>query len=237
MSKQTETHKLADWLNPTTPPLSIKVRKPGWRPDAIDVSGKRTNLFLEEAIGGEKISGTSSLKAIAFPVQFAEVKNNCAWVLGTALHSPVKGQPFTILLNDLATLVRRYNAALYTLRRIKFYFDLYKGPHDYPPSNPHGRDKELAGLSKAEIAALIPPSENDWDSKTTELNDFLDARTDGFKDPERYLGFVFHAADMIEVNNYIVSMRVIVFDKPGTGELVGSSSHVSISSPFSSSSP
>jgi len=248
MSKQVKTHKLSEAINPVPPSaLSLRTRLPGWHPDAVDFedpdqpgSKIRVNLFLEEAIGMEAVAGNPGQpRVLSFNAQFAEGADNSKWILGDAL--PAVDDPansaFTRLLHDLARLARRYNAALYSLRRLKFNFDLFGGAHSFPPANVHSRDQDLSRLTKDELRPLIAAAEADWREKADAINDFVDAKSPEFKDPEKYQGFVFQAADMVEVNNYVVSMRVVVLFRPGPAQLIGSSSHVSISSAFSSSNP
>ena len=78
-------------------------------------------------------------------------------------------------------------------------------------------------------------SERDWVKVTTDLNKFIEDAMERYNDSQLL------AADMIEVNGYIVSMRVVITPlNPPSSEMMhilehnGSSSHVSISSAFSS---
>src|SRR5262249_37036141 len=135
----------------------------------------------------------------------------------------------TSLIRELADLVRRYNASLYRLRRLH-YFTYFRKHKPWPPKNPHG-DPVLPPAVGKTLKDLVKDAERDWTKRVIpDLVDFLNSPYFCGKKEYSIL-----AADMIEVNNYIVSMRVVAVEENEDGEVGGSSSHVSISSAFSSS--
>ena len=95
-----------------------------------------------------------------------------------------------------------------------------------PPKNPFG-DEDLTA-DPVILKRMIRVAERDWKNVTKAIDDFIEKGEFG----SAKLKVV--AADMVEVNGYIVSMRVVATDlnKRVSGS---SSSHVSISSAFSSS--
>lgn len=151
------------------------------------------------------------------------------WILGHSIPEKAAGEPrMTTLLRELASIVRIYNAELYRLRRLRFFYDT-NGTGPQPPQNPHGLDEVLfdstgpISTSSQKFANYVDAAEKAWNQITTRLNEFID---------KPYVDLKIEALDLVEVNNYVVSIRVVA--KPvGQGELVGSSSHVSISSAYS----
>lgn len=226
-------------------PFTMDLRIPGWRPDADDDGrGNRKEIYIEEAVG------LLNDHLLAFPNprsargDFEEpdpgdLDDFNRWILGGAINDTPKS-PFDELLLKLAQLARNYNASLYRLRRLHFY--VYHGSTSkLPPKNPHG-DPELpppAGTGTQSIEELVKEAEADWNNVTREINVFLDEPYPA-ADPLKII-----AADMVEVNSYIVSIRVVAdtvknikereakrkMEIPGS-----SSSHISLSSTFSSSS-
>ena len=153
------------------------------------------------------------------------------WVLG-APRKTEKRTTFDDFLDEIGNRVRRYNAALYWMRRLHFHENDI--PISKPPDyNENGDDeKDLPDLSttdgKEKFEALAKKAVARWEKAVKDLNQILAGEGEWerreFEDTN---------ADMIEVNGYIVSMRVI--SKPENRELGGSSSsHISISSAFSS---
>jgi len=235
-------------------------RMPGWRPDAdvqVDSHGnkERKSLFIEEALRRGEDG-----KFKPFPVPrhpkgtgkaFEEPgKNGTAeewkafneWILGGPISDPpqdLKDEPaLTTLLRELADHARRYNASLYRLRRLHFFvYAATDASVELPPQN-EPADPPLPDIGKP-IDFLIEAAEADWERVTTEMNTFLE-------DPHSYpqrdkdgkestVTLKVLAADMVEVNGYVVSMRVVTNDTKRTQQVGGSSSHVSISSAFYSS--
>jgi hypothetical protein len=83
---------------------------------------------------------------------------------------------------------------------------------------------------------MVEDAEADWIKVCDKVNDLLETAS---KDGNTF-GVKLLAADMIAANGYIVSMRVMVDGGQSVGgaappEVDGSSSHVSVSSAFSSS--
>jgi hypothetical protein len=204
---------------------------------------KRQRLFLEEVAGTTDTGLTQT-----FPVEFDYTGTSKKWILGSRIDT-TQTDSLTNLVQRLAVKVRQYNASLYRLRRLHFYWD-YKDQDPrlvtFPPPNPYGDPKtapdpanDLQGFKN-----MVQDAEVDWTKVSDQVNTLLEtASTDG-----NSFGITLIAADMIAANGYIVSMRVVV-TQPGTNpepgtpggvpppEPGGSSSHVSIYSPFSSSSP
>jgi hypothetical protein len=223
--------------------FTLRVRQPGWFPDGADVGSQRKRLFLEEVAG---ITQTGLLET--FPVEFNYNGSSKKWILGSGISA--SQDSLTKLVRKLAVKVRQYNASLYRLRRLHFYWD-YKDRAPqlvrFPQANPYGDPKtnpdpinDVPGFKK-----MVKAAEADWTKVTDQVNDLLEtASSDG-----NSFGIKLLAADMIAANGYVVSMRVVAKD-PGTNggpgpvppgaipppEIGGSSSHVSISSLFSSSS-
>jgi hypothetical protein len=206
---------------------------PGWFPDGADSEkGACQRLFQEEVIGIE--DGVP----VPFGVRFnhretaAKDADSSRWILGSRIarvKNP-KEKSLTNLVRRLAVKVRQYNASLYQLRRLHF---CYKYPDNWPDPNPHGDHPGPPPGSPAIFRQRVKEAEADWSRVTNQVNKFLESGHSNF-------GLKLLAADMIAVNGYIVSMRVVA-QKPTRGrrpvfEVGGSSSHVSISSPFSSSS-
>ena len=227
-------------------PFKLPIRLPGWFPDGVDVPWHNVQRVFPEEIVGLKMT-----VPLPFPVEFCEStdpnNNNTTkkqrphqWILGIPIKEPKSATAarnrshLDCLVCDLAKLVRRYNASLYRLRRLHFHFD-YQGCA-LPQRNPCGDPTTLPDPNSYEFRDLAEASELDWVKVTNALNDFLEDATDGYRKVRLM------AADMVEVNGYIVSMRVVVQPRlhaargsVGILEAGGSSSHVSISSAFSSS--
>lgn len=237
---QTPTYELASIssADPSTP-FTLPIRQPGWFPDGVDIgTKKRQRLFLEEVAGTTDTGLTQT-----FPVEFDDTVTSKKWILGSRIDS-TQTDSLTNLVQRLAVKVRQYNASLYRLRRLHFYWD-YKDQDPrlvaFPPPNPYGDPKtdpdptkDLQGFKK-----MAQDAETDWARVSDQVNTLLEtASSDG-----NTFGVTLLGADMIAANGYIVSMRVVVnYPDPNPGgapppEAGGSSSHVSIHSPFSSSSP
>ncbi len=117
------------------------------------------------------------------------------------------------------------------MRRLHFHENAVPagGP---PPRNPHG-DKDsgnpLPDPESPEFRQLVAGAEAEWSTAVDKLNELL--AVDANSPISHGCGPTM--ADMVEVNGYIVSMRVVA-ERQG-GEVGGSeSSHISISSAFSS---
>ncbi len=224
-------------------------RPPGWAPDTADLGGPKIKYwFPNEAIGLRIVDPVSKKKEL---IPFKTPKGNSvdfdepgtpghpatpqerldflSWILGADLTKPTDpkdDQVFFNFLNELAPLVRRYNAALYWLRRVHYAAN---DPGDSPPMprNPHEPDQDNAPTPPLKTdpklkTDYIPAAQQEWTKAIDALNAKL---SDG---PV----LIDIKADMLEVNGYIVSMRVVCnrADRQIGGS---SSSHVSISSTFS----
>jgi hypothetical protein len=195
-------------------------------------------VFQEEAVG----KGKDGLMR-SFPVEFEYKGVSKKWILGGPLATtPPPGQTqLTQLIRDLAVKVRKYNASLYRLRRIhycnKFHDDANK--KYWPHPNPDGGDeKDPTAGSTSDVTKRVSDAEQNWCTVTDDLDSFLESAKKGYPFAPAQSKIQLLGVDMVEVNNYIISMRVVVESiLPPPPEVCGSSSQVSISSPFSSSSP
>jgi hypothetical protein len=237
----------------TTAPFStLRIRPPLWHPDGSSPDGgapatgghpqgqPRKQVFQEEFVG----LVAKDKKMHSLPVEFEYKGLSKKWILGGSLvDPPPKGhEDFTALVRALAVKVRKYNASLYRLRRIHYcnkFKDQTKA--QWPHPNPDG--KEDTDPTSGDVSERVWNAEKNWCDVTDELDGFLEtAKTSGYPyDPNnstvvptvKLVGL-----DMTAVNDYIIAMRVVVQAKiPGPPEVGGSSSQVSISSPFSSSAP
>jgi hypothetical protein len=243
------------------PPFKLRTRKVGWWPDAGDWSKQdsRDRLFQEESFG---IKNTGVYEP--FPIQIKpNDEESKKWILGkklakhTDLHVDTN---FTLFVRRLARRARQYNASLYRLRRLRFWLKYQQlvntpGKINWPDNtdqwgnSPWGNNPGKPDPSNTNIndpksfPNMACTAEGDWQKVTDDFHQYLsDIREHGCskmlepKDP--LFSFRLKAFDVVTVNGYIMSMRVVVGD-PGGGdlrskELGGSSSHVSLSSAFSS---
>ncbi len=129
---------------------------------------------------------------------------------------------------------RQYNASLYRLRRLHFCHKYQHRPHDWPSPNPWAAKPgdNPDPFSPPGFNQRIKEAQDNWNTITDNLSTYLETTGDGA------FGFTLLAADMVAVNDYVMSMRIVVERTHKGGihakELGGSSSHVSLSSPFSS---
>ena len=223
-------------------PFTMDVRLPGWFPDGVDVKGSPKRLFLEEVAGIKQNNVVES-----FPVEFDYTGKSKNWILGYPLSTSQTS--LTKLVQKLAVRLRQYNASLYRLRRLHYYW--YYKDHDsrfvaFPKPNPYGDPRDAnhniitpqPKTDRSGFNDLAKAAERDWDTVCGQVNDLLETATTA----NNIFGVQLMAADMIAANGYIVSVRVVVKkpnwppNSPPHPEPGGSSSHVSISSAFSSSS-
>jgi hypothetical protein len=223
-------------------PFTLPVRLPGWFPDGADIGGERKRLFLEEVCGI-----TPGDVVVPFPVEFDYTGTSKKWILGSRLDMR-HPTDFTRFLQRLAVRLRQYNGSLYRLRRLHFY-SYYKDRDprkvNFPRPNPHGDPKTTPDPKNdsPRFQQMVKEAEADWVKVTDQVNDLLEK---AYSD-NNSLGVKLLAADMIAANGYIVAMRVVA-NKARTAAGHGAagepppepggsdSSHVSISSAFSSSS-
>jgi len=256
---ETVTYKLGDLEADPDSPFSLPIRMPGWFPDGVELPWRNVQrLFPEELIGIRP-----DLTPIPFGVQFCEPSSNPKkkkkgaagasaqpdnpqkWILGDRIYEPTKAQttsgwpPLMCLMCDLAKRIRKYNASLYRLRRLHYWFKFNKyvanDNSTFPPANPRGGDvdfKDLPDPNTDAFRKLARSAETDWIKVTNELNAFIEGAQLGYPTHIIVPEIRLVALDMVEVNGYVVSMRVAT--RVGLSEVGGSSSHVSISSAFSS---
>lgn len=212
-------------------------------------------LFQEEALQLHKSANIllpfpvpQSKNAFGQNVPFKEPTNPAewatfnSWMYGTGIPSPTETEPLlTTIVRDLADLARLYNSQLYRLRRLHFYYKMCM-EHEtqewplnlLPPYNKYQGTGSADALPPCDdtpgsaFCVEVEASENAWQSAAAKINNYI----------QKYDGML--AADMVKVNGYIVSVRAVycpALDQPyGSGlmEVGGSSSHVSVSSAFSS---
>lgn len=232
---KTTTRKLGRIEDTPSTVFGYRRRDPGWHTDAAGET-VREEVFIEEAIeekGG--IFRPFPVPQVPSGEPFAEPTTNSSkdrlkfqeWILGGKIDTSATASAFSKIIAELARLARNYNASLYHLRRIQYAAD---HPTSIQPTpNPHGGNGPVDPNDAAQVAA----ARRDYEKCTKAIDDFIELEQDNHK---------LIAVDMVEVNNYIVSMRVIATKTVAPGgaalEIGGSSSsHVSVSSAFSSSSP
>ncbi len=241
--------------NSSTHTSKLRIRPPFWYPDGRPVAGtpppadhtqpdQRNRLFHEEVVG------KNGAQQLGFPVEFEYKGLSTKWILGGRIADPTEYDPnseqrlFTYMVTDLARLVRNYNASLYRLRRLHFCAKYNKA--SWPRANPDGDPDPNGGDAKDPVSdghfnGRRDAAETNWCTVTDALNTFLqNAKNNGYTSQSTPGRLMLQGNDMIAVNGYIVSIRVVVRTPPEPGqmralEITGSSSHVSIRSPFSSS--
>ncbi len=240
-----------------THPFSLGIRLPGWLPDRIEDTGtipKITEvLFPEEIL--EKKGGYLPFSHPRAPWHAAQSDATAAflepgsggtsgtdgdwnnfnkWILGSAIidANDESNKLFNRWLRDLCRRIRNYNWSLYRLRRAHIVGGT--GPLPEMPPLPN----ETAS------AASVADVEKGWEDAVEQL---LAALSTKFTND---YGECLPLCDMVEVNNYIVSVRVVTVSPNNAGVAVtegqtpkrlqvggSSSSHVSVSSAFSSQQP
>jgi hypothetical protein len=212
-----------------------QMKLPGWLPDTT------VNLYPEEAIHRDSDNGFDAF----VPPNDKNPFENAVLILGSPFDKdPNKYTDFEKLLAEIAHSARRYNAALYWIRRLHFHLravsDVAFKINTAPPRNPNGDDDDPNhDVSKWKLPEFGDPNDpssqptrkaqDKWEQAVKDLNNSLTAPKHGFNQIW---------ADMIQVNGYIVSIRLVA-DTNSTGgigilEMGGSSSHISLSSAFSS---
>jgi hypothetical protein len=246
--------------HPANSKFKGKRKTPGWLPDTTEIDGEY--VFLDEAL---YLSDGAPRIFDAFPVPnrypipdaqgkptdppgdaFAEPTGGTAerwnqfntWILGGPFNKKPKDS-FDHLLEVLADHVRKYNAALYWMRRQHLHEnhgnDINK--NKLPPRNPGNPDESADLPPPGGYEQSIQAAQQKWKKAVFDLKKVLSGTYDPpIQPPTNYTVFKNIWADFIRVNDYIVSMRVIAEaseNKIGILELGGSSSsHISISSAF-----
>jgi hypothetical protein len=208
---------------------------PKWLPDTQDDGA--TKFFEEEAIGVIERSG--KFKQLAFVPPKQPDKNllgenpvdNSSWILGEPLkkknNATESDKEFDKFLSQLAQCAREYNAALYFMRRLHFHENKLPGSID-PPANPFNKaareEEPLPDKADPKFRQLVTDAQTSWEAVVDKMRKLLIDGGDSVSE-------VF--ADMIQVNGYIVSMRIVAkVTPPNTNEVNGSSSHFLVRSPF-----
>lgn len=237
MNDKTETHKLGKVEDqPNTSKFSIRRRMPGWWPDS-DPANPKKGLFPEEMIFAENAQyfafptpetpGGNPFDEPGIPASDADRLKYNQWILGGPIFDKVEPEPpLSTVVRELAVLARNYNASLYWMRRLHFHETDAAGKHS-PPPNPHGPLEETASfppLTDPKFSKAVQAAEEVWAKACKAIDDYLGSP---------HLGLENIRIDAVEVNGYIVSLRVLA--RSNLKEVGGSSSsHVSVSSPFSS---
>jgi hypothetical protein len=175
-------------------------------------------VYVQEFVG----AGEDAKGKFRIPFQPPLDGHDAEWILKGALNSTAT-DPFNRWLVELSVAARNYNASLYRLRRLHLIAEHNRYIMRALPTDPQTVPDEH------ELPGAVGAAETDWDRNVTILREIID----GFR-PDAVV-------DMVQVNGYIVSIRAIAdlgFDeKIGIKQPAGSSSsHWSLSSPFSSSS-
>jgi len=243
----------------------LRRRMPGWRCDTLDRLFDEEYFYPEQLLRVKSgmydpfghVNPTADILKEPPPAPASSNPNDVqawqaqwlvfnTWVLGAPLNT-TNPSTFDQFLAEIGKRVRRYNAALYWMRRLHFHEN--DQPISKPPAyNEHGdKQKDLPDLSttqgKKDFQTLVDNAINEWEGAVQALNEILAGEG-------QWAGTEFEStgADMIEVNGYIVSMRIISKIEDDGDSVRGrhppahmmevggsSSSHISISSAFSSS--
>lgn len=223
--KNEEHRKLGKAVDSKLTGFNLRLRMPHWVPDEIihtDGTGKKETeiLYVEEAIRAVKDANGIITKEPFQPPLGSASPN---WILGGRLN-PKQNDAFDDWLVVLCNRIRHYNRALYRLRRLHLRVEL--------------NAVEMDPLPDDKVVPLL--AEKDWTDQVAALRSHL----------ENQFGQAC-IVDMVEVNGYIVSIRAIaqIFTGRDAEKMAAkartfgpqpggsSSSHISISSCFSSPSP
>lgn len=237
-------------------PFTLPRRLPGWHSDSTvkktDISiHERAILYPEEALehspkGAFLPPPIPEFDGVPFAEPSAEthpeewLKYIRRWIVGNPIVE-TDSKEFYLLLLELAQLARNYNADLYRLRRLHYYHLAATGAAEgpLPPRNPHGEVDDPEPRNPVKFAEQVRDAETHWKHSTAAIDAYINGEHRGLK---------IATADMVEVNSYIVSMRIILAPKviasgaltldptDPTGHAGTSSSQVSVSSNKSSSS-
>lgn len=243
------TDKVSDHVDSGLPGVPIDGRAPGWLPDTVtSEKGDRTHLFPKEALGSSD-SGTQAfgnpLGHSLFDESATDPLSFNAWIVGAPLRLPPEKEQgdFDRLLAAVCAAIRQYNSTLYWLRRLHFHANAPEG--SIPPEpNPNGplaeraypAGKPLPPADSDTFVILVQEAVAGWKSASDNLRAHLE--------PDSGLPVTgpFHriVADMVEVNGYIASVRLVASPLPSatstsqnssiSGSSGSSSSHVSLSS-------
>lgn len=234
------------------PPGSVfrgERKMPGWRPDMTTANFEY--LFPEEAIFRDNqrkfhafpppTHPDASLPADKRPFKDPEPNDPDAikrkfneWILGVPFVNTddKKNTEFDKVVKELLRLARNYNAALYWMRQLHFHEKKSQEIGTAPPPNANGDLGPLPTTPDEHLNA-VKAAQARWKVVVNELNALLAGGGHKFKS---------FFVDFVQVNDYIVSARIVgderVPDNIAVEELGGSSSsHISISSAFSSEEP
>lgn len=213
----TEEHKRLGPIKNPKYGFNLRQRSLRWQPDEI-YYGNPTHeaIYPEETLAatllGPGIPGAAERTPFQPPID-GRASN---WVLGHPFNS--SGSDFDIYIEELCKLIKFYNRALYRLRKLHLESELNHAQMADLPDDP---------------PMSITQAEDDYKLACKNLRKQLQKKSKGMR----------IVADCVEINGYIISVRVIyeIF----TGETLqakkkvlqpggSSSSHISISSAFSS---
>src|SRR6185369_16501080 len=197
--KQQKTYGVAEKSDDEfTDVFSLSRRMPGWFPDAADPRDDEDYLFPEEVI--------RHANGIPYPFKLpAIVRPEPHHILGGTIPTKDNAKtPFTFLIRELADKVRWYNITLYELRRFHHCWKFRTKDKDKnkPDPNPYGNQPDLPDWDASTFKGSANTAQANWKKAAKALDDFIDGGAPGH-------GMPLVAVDMVQVNNYIVSMRVV----------------------------
>lgn len=195
---------------------------PYWAPDELIHEDSRDGsrcerLYVEEALKIDDGSGTVR----RHPFQPDIEDTGGQWVFGEKAWTPDTARLFDVWLAELCELARQFNRALYRLRKLRLEAE-HHGTMDPLPDDP---GTISAGQAEGMYIAAVESLSRHLDRKVTPGTS--------------------RVADMVQINGYVVSVRVVdgvvLEDGTSTGAPVrvmqpggSDSSHIYLSSPFCS---
>lgn len=223
-SKEPRHRKLGEVVDSNVPDFKLRLRMPHWAPDEVShpqgaAPEKNETIYVEEALKAARDSA-GGIGRDAFQPPLTDTGGD--WVLGAKSWSPKSGSAFDRWLEEICSMARRHNVALYRLRKLHLEVESHGTMEPLPdePTSPSPEEAEIL-----------------YQAAVVELRRHLEKRTDDGKP---------RVVDMVQVNGYIVSVRAVdgIFDglpASGSASILGpqpggsDSSHIYLSSPFCSS--
>jgi hypothetical protein len=230
-------------------PFTAHMRMPDWHSDAIvDLTDENwLELFPEEGLGIVKPKTQEGIAPFLIKDFLKDSSKpwETGWLGGSLPTAGVNPSKFNEYLLELAARARIYNFLLYFLRLSHTFHDFKKEAIILPDEDDALKEHlELIKLILGTSDPTDPPNEaicnrleTCWQEAARDLNCLLEEKEFCEK------GFKNVYADLIQVNGFIVSMRVVATQKEpstlrrkpldqGAFEVSGSSSHVSLNRPF-----